>query len=93
MATPTDAWFVPMAVDNRKIYISNDMHVGMWVYTIGSGREGGYKIQEALFNVGLHENLITLAHLSYFPRNKCRTTKHKTIISRVFKMTAIKHIK
>ena len=25
-----------------------------------------YKIQEALFNVGLHVNLITLAHLSYF---------------------------
>ena len=25
-----------------------------------------HKIQEALFNVGLHENLITLAHLSYF---------------------------
>ena len=30
-----------------------------------------YKIQEALFNVGLHENLITFAHLSYFPTNKC----------------------
>ena len=28
-----------------------------------------YKIQEALFNVGLHENLITLAHLSYLPTN------------------------
>ena len=24
-----------------------------------------YKIQEALFNIGLHMNLITLAHLSY----------------------------
>ena len=35
-----------------------------------------YKIQEALFNVGLHENLITLAHLSYFPTNKCKATKH-----------------
>ena len=31
-----------------------------------------YKIQEALFNVGLHVNLITLAHLSYFPTNKCK---------------------
>ena len=26
-----------------------------------------YKIQEALFNVGLNVNLITLAHLNYFP--------------------------
>ena len=25
-----------------------------------------FKIQEALFNVGLHEDLITLAHLGYF---------------------------
>ena len=37
-----------------------------------------YKIQEALFNVGLHMNLITLAHLSYFPTNKCKATRHKT---------------
>ena len=29
--------------------------------------DGMYKIQEALFKAGLHENLITLAHLSYFP--------------------------
>ena len=36
-----------------------------------------YKIQEALFNVGLNVNLITLAHLSYFPTNKCKAIKHK----------------
>ena len=36
-----------------------------------------YKIQEALFNAGLHDNLITLAHLSYFPTNKCKATRHK----------------
>ena len=37
-----------------------------------------YTILEALFNVGLHDNLITLAHLSYFPTNKCKATRHKT---------------
>ena len=31
--------------------------------------DGRYKKQEALFNVGLHDNLITLAHLSYFLTN------------------------
>ena len=35
------------------------------------------QLQEALFNVGLHENLITLAHLSYFPTNKCKATRQK----------------
>ena len=34
-------------------------------------------IQEALFNVGLHINLITLAHMRYFPTNKCKATIHK----------------
>ena len=37
-----------------------------------------HKTQEALFNVGLHVNLITLAHLSYFPTNKCKATRHNT---------------
>ena len=37
-----------------------------------------YKIQESLFNVVLCDNLITLAHLDYFPTNKCKATKHKT---------------
>ena len=37
-----------------------------------------YKIQEALFNVGLHMNLITSAHLRYFAINKCKATIHKT---------------
>ena len=36
-----------------------------------------YKIQEALVNVGLHVNLITLAYLSYFLSNKCNATRHK----------------
>ena len=56
-----------------------------------------YKIQdtrEALFNVGLHENLITLAHLSYFPTNsvKQRNIEPKQAY-RVFKMTAVRHNK
>ena len=37
-----------------------------------------YNTQEALFNFGLHVNLITLAHLSYFPTNKCKATRQKT---------------
>ena len=36
-----------------------------------------HKIQEALFNVGLHDNFIMLAHLSYFPTNKFKATRHK----------------
>ena len=32
----------------------------------------------ALFNVALHENLIALAHVSYFPTIKCKAMKHKT---------------
>ena len=43
-----------------------------------AAQDSRYKIQEALFNVGLHVNLITLAHLSYFPTNKCKATRHKT---------------
>ena len=42
-------------------------------------KRGLYKIQEALFNVGLHENFITLAHLSYFPTNKCKATRHTNV--------------
>ena len=37
-----------------------------------------HKIQEALFNIGFTENYTTLAHLSYFLTNNCKT-RHKTM--------------
>ena len=43
----------------------------------------------SLFNVGLHVNLITLAHPSYFPTNKCKVTRHKTNLFSVFHYLAL----
>ena len=47
-------------------------HRHIAIYVVQDTR---YKIQEALFNVGLPVNLITLAHLSDFPTNKCKATR------------------
>ena len=45
-----------------------------WYYTGIVVTNTRYKIQEALFDVGLHVNFRALAHLSYFPTNKCKAT-------------------
>jgi len=42
-----------------------------------------YKIQEAVYNVGLHVNLITLAHLSYFP-SMCVQASYTPVYNQIF---------
>jgi len=49
-----------------------------WYYT-GRVVTGWCKLQEALFDVGLHVNFRALAHLSYFPINKCKATRHEHV--------------
>ena len=49
-------------------------------------------IQEAMFNVGVRVSLITLAHLSYFPTNKCKAAIHKNV-NNICNFKALKYIK